>query len=216
MQQSEEDWQNCKPAAEPEPEAAAQTYDGWLAANEIDDKKDELYEYDVREGHDPLGKLVEMLREEKEEEVEDLQDMIEDIFEGDEAAQGDFRSVVVALAGASQEPEPEVGDVHTGNAPWQELCDLLQVEDEDILQAGKAEDERLLRLRAGPSEESIKRVEEMIKENKKTITQKDKTIAQLAGGVDTMALINEKDKTIAELEERLKQFEQTQAQRKVA
>jgi TolA-binding protein len=142
--------------------------------------------------------------------------MIEDIFEGIEAAQGDFRSVVVALAGASQEPEPEVGDVHTGNAPWQELCDLLQVEDEDILQAGKAEDERLLRLRADPSEESIKRVEEMIKENKKTITQKDKTIAQLAGGVDTMALINGKDKTIAELEERLKQFEQTQAQRKVA
>eukprot|EP01046_Picozoa_sp_COSAG06_P032890 COSAG06_NODE_3318_length_5510_cov_54.390622_6_plen_387_part_01 len=162
--QSSEDWHICKPAAEPEPEAVEQTYDGWLAANEIDDKKDELYEWGVRQEDDPLGKLVEMLREETEEEDEDLQDMIEDIFEGDEAAQSDFRSAVVALAGASQEPEPEVGDAPTGNVAWQELCELLQVEDEDILQAGKAEDERLLRLRADLDTESIKGVEEMIKE----------------------------------------------------
>ena len=118
----------------------------------------------------------------------------------------------------SQGPEPEVGDVQTGNVPWQELCELLHVEDEDIVQAGKAEDERLLRLRADPSEESIKGVEGMLKEN-------EKTIAQLAGGIDTMVLLNEKDKTIsakdksiakkdktiAELEQRLKQFEQAGA-----
>jgi uncharacterized protein (DUF3084 family) len=86
------------------------------------------------------------------------------------------------------------------------------------VQAGKAEDERLLRLRADPSEESIKGVEGMLKEN-------EKTIAQLAGGIDTMVLLNEKDKTIsakdksiakkdktiAELEQRLKQFEQAGA-----
>ena len=112
------------------------------------------------------------------------------VFEGDEAAQSDFRSAVVALAGASQEPEPEADDAQTGNAAWQKLCELLQVEDEDILQAGKAEDERLLRLRADPSKESIKRVEEMIKEkqvqirfSKASILKNDSQVERLLSQV---------------------------------
>jgi hypothetical protein len=127
------------------------------------------------------------------------------VFEGDEAAQSDFRSAVVALAGASQEPEPEAGDAPTGNVAWQELCELLQVEDEDVLHAGKAgaEDERLLRLRADPGVESIKRVEQMIKEKDAMLKQKDKTIAQLAGGADRMMLIKEKDLELQSLRDQL-------------
>eukprot|EP01046_Picozoa_sp_COSAG06_P062537 COSAG06_NODE_14151_length_1184_cov_1.220276_1_plen_97_part_10 len=62
---------------DPETQTVEQTYDGWLTANEIsiDDQKDKLFDWDVREKDDPLGKLVEMLREETEEEAEDLQEM---------------------------------------------------------------------------------------------------------------------------------------------
>ena len=39
-------------------------------------KKDELYEYDVREGKGPLEKLVELLTEEEEDFVDMLEDLL--------------------------------------------------------------------------------------------------------------------------------------------
>jgi hypothetical protein len=65
---------------------------------DIQEKKDELAEWDVKEDEDPLGKLAEMLREEVEEEVEDLQEMLVDLFgQDDEEAQHAFRAAVQKL-----------------------------------------------------------------------------------------------------------------------
>jgi hypothetical protein len=67
------------------------------------------------------------------------------------AMQGKFRSAVVELA------EPE-----QSNTAWHKLCGLLGVKDGDVLEAGKAEDKRLLRLRADLNETNMKTVEEVL------------------------------------------------------
>jgi hypothetical protein len=84
------------PEVEVEPEAT-ESYDDWLAKNGLQDKKDGLHEYDIREGEDPLGKLVEMMQDEED----DFKDMIEDVLEDDDDAQTKFRAAVSELAGGS-------------------------------------------------------------------------------------------------------------------
>jgi hypothetical protein len=78
----------------PEP---AVSFDDWLAKNGLQDKKDGLHGYDIREGEDPLGKLVEMMQDEED----DFKDMIEDVLEDDDDAQAKFRAAVSELACAS-------------------------------------------------------------------------------------------------------------------
>ena len=73
------------------------SFDDWLATNGMEDKKEGLHEYDVREGKDPLGKLVEMMQDEEE----DFKDMIEDVLEDDDGAQASFRAAVSELVCAS-------------------------------------------------------------------------------------------------------------------
>ena len=68
-------------------------YGDWLSELGLTDKKDELHEYDIREGEDPLVKLVEMLQDEEQ----DFNDMLEDVLEDDDDAQGKFRRAVEAL-----------------------------------------------------------------------------------------------------------------------
>jgi hypothetical protein len=159
-------------AAEPEPESIpgldAGPFGGWLAALSIQDKKAELDEWDVKEDKDPLCKLVEMLKEEAEDGSEDLQEMIEDLFDGDEAMQGKFRAAVVVLA------EPE-----QGNTAWRKLCGLWGVKDGDVLEAGKAEDKRLLRLRADLDEEKMHTVEEVLAEKDAELAARDSELAKL-------------------------------------
>ena len=77
------------------PPQQQQSYDDWLAALGMQDKKDDLYEYDIREGQEPppLQKLKDMLKEE-----EDFKDMIEDVFEDDDDAQAIFKAAVVTLS----------------------------------------------------------------------------------------------------------------------
>jgi hypothetical protein len=88
-----------EPEPEPEPADASPSYDDWLRSLDMQKKKDELAEWDVKEDEDPLGKLAEMLREEVEEEVEDLQEMLVDLFgQDDEEAQQAFRAAVQKLS----------------------------------------------------------------------------------------------------------------------
>eukprot|EP01046_Picozoa_sp_COSAG06_P036570 COSAG06_NODE_4045_length_4634_cov_7.279603_1_plen_714_part_00 len=80
--------------------APQQSYCDWLGTLGLQDKKDELAEWDVREGEveaGPLEKLQVMLQEERDDEVEDFKDMLEDVFEGDEEAQAQFRQAVEQL-----------------------------------------------------------------------------------------------------------------------
>ena len=107
-----------------------------------------------------------MLKEEAGDGSEDLQEMVEDLFEGDEAMQGKFRSAVVELA------EPE-----QSNTAWHKLCGLLGVKDGDVLEAGKAEDKRLLRLRADLNEANMKTVEEVLAEKDAALADKDAALA---------------------------------------
>jgi hypothetical protein len=71
-----------------------ESYENWLSRVGVSDKKKALHEYDVREGKDPLGRLVEQLVEEEE----DFTEMLEDLFEGDEEMQAKFTAEVVALS----------------------------------------------------------------------------------------------------------------------
>jgi hypothetical protein len=162
----------------PEPELS---YLEWLTSLGMEGKIEAFAEWDVGEGKDmePRERLVEMLVEEEEQEGEDLQDMIADVFEGDDAAQKAFRSAVELLRSsiADPEPEPAAEGSATGNASWRELCDLLGVRDGDIVKAGKTEDPRLLRLRAvSLDKESRETVEQIVEESK----QKDATISEQA------------------------------------
>jgi hypothetical protein len=156
-----------EPASESAPAPEAGPFGVWLAALGIEDKKGELDEWDVKEDKDPLGKLVEMLKEEAGDGSEDLQEMVEDLFDGDEAMQGKFRSAVVKLA------EPE-----QGNTAWRKLCGLLGVKDADVLEAGKAEDKRLLRLRADLNEANMKTVEEVLAEKDAELVKLRAQLAQ--------------------------------------
>ena len=163
-----------EPASESAPAAEAGPFSGWLAALGIEDKKAELDEWDVKEDKDPLGKLVEMLKEEAEDASDDLQEMVEDLFDGDEAMQGKFRAAVVRLA------EPE-----QGNAAWQKLCVLLGVKDADVLEAGKAEDKRLLRLRADLNETNMTTVEEILAEKDAELVMLRAQLAQARASTST-------------------------------
>jgi hypothetical protein len=172
----------------PEPELS---YLEWLTSLRMEDKTEAFAEWDVGEGKDmePRERLVEMLVEEEEQEGEDLQDMIADVFEGDDAAQKAFRSAVEllrsSLAVSELEPAAEGGAI--GNAPWRELCGLLGVQDDDILEAGKSEDPRLLRLRADLSGASMETVEAVLRDKQKekdeALAEKDERIAALEATV---------------------------------
>jgi hypothetical protein len=64
-----------------------------------------------------------------------------------------------------------------GNAPWNELCDLLGMQDSDILEVGKSEDPRLLRLRADLREASMATMKGIVAAESK---QKDVAISNQA------------------------------------
>ena len=101
------------PRGKPEVNEAPPTYDDWLKALEAavgckptnyeleepftagQEWKGALYGWDVREGVDPppLEKLVEMWIEEREDEGEDLQDMLDEVLDPDELG-GDDADVV--------------------------------------------------------------------------------------------------------------------------
>ena len=89
-----------------------------------------------------------------------------------------FRSAVELLRFSITDPELETAAEGSaiGNAPWNELCDLLGMQDSDILEAGKSEDPRLLRLRADLSEASMATIEGIVAESK----QKDVAISNQA------------------------------------
>jgi hypothetical protein len=106
LKNGEIDWLAVPPAVE------AETYDGWLERVGVADKKDELYEYDVREGKGPLEKLVEQLTE----EAEDFADMLEDLFEDEEEMQASFREAVEQLTEAHQLTAAAGGDGGAGDS----------------------------------------------------------------------------------------------------
>ena len=83
------------------------------------------------------------------------------------AMQGKFRSAVVELA------EPE-----QSNTAWHKLCGLLGVKDGDVLEAGKAEDKRLLRLRADLNKTNMETVEEILAEKDAELVKLRAQLAQ--------------------------------------
>jgi hypothetical protein len=168
------------PAAEPEPTEI--TYEDWLGQLGMLDKKDALAEL-LQDG----AELVEL-------EQMDEDDLRDDILEDGDLAldaegKANFQDAVAALSGgptksaAEPEPEPMVGTEGSaiGNVPWHELCDLLGVQDDDVLEAGKSEDPRLLRLRADLSETSMETVEEVLQEKDERIAALEATVARLQG-----------------------------------
>eukprot|EP01052_Picozoa_sp_SAG31_P016713 SAG31_NODE_1117_length_9817_cov_6.416650_6_plen_114_part_00 len=71
----------------------------------------------------------------------------------------------------------ELAEPEKGNTAWRKLCGLLGVKDADVLEAGKAEDKRLLRLWADLNETNMKTVEEVLAEKDAALADKDAALA---------------------------------------
>ena len=128
------------------------SFDDWVATNGLEEKKDELHEYDVRGGEDPLGKLVEMMQGEEK----DFKDMIEDVFEDDEDAQASFRAAVSEL-GSSPADDGAARARLVSMLPTSSTEELLAAKDQQlVVQANEiaAMKEEMARLRGrSPMEE---------------------------------------------------------------
>lgn len=240
----------------------ATSFDDWLKDLAIQDKKQQLHDYDIidiRDGQDPLRKLVEMYTE----EPEDFEDMVKDLFcrsidlravwnepdfrqqlaklrrrcsaqqlsrdratpgkqrkpsitreqmsllrdldmaigtgEMDKAHQllaklescglspgvlrsvaRKFRATVATLA--KPEAEPEQLEEEAINTAWLELCELLAVKDTAVLEAGKHEDVRRLRLNVNLDEASMADVEAIVAEKDDEIARLHVGMARLTAG----------------------------------
>ena len=110
-------WLHVAEAATPE-----ETYTAWLTRMGVADKKEELHEYDVREGEDPLGKLVEQMTE----EAEDFAEMLGDLFTDDSEMQATFTAAVEVLCRASpSNPDASVAEERQHITARQELLAKL-------------------------------------------------------------------------------------------
>eukprot|EP01046_Picozoa_sp_COSAG06_P047672 COSAG06_NODE_6977_length_2689_cov_40.568726_1_plen_682_part_00 len=101
------DWLHVDAAA---PEVS---FDEWLADVGVEARKDELYEYDVREGKAPLEKLVEMMTEEEE----DFAEMLDDLFAGNEDTRERFRAAVVELKELAEQSGGDDRSTSTAHQP---------------------------------------------------------------------------------------------------
>jgi hypothetical protein len=188
------------PEPEPEPEAAdSPSFDDWLRSLDIQDKKDELAEWDIREDEGPLGKLAEMLREEVEEEVEDLQDMLVDLFgQEDEDAQRTFRAAVQKLSEQATEAaaaEAEEGAEEGADGAWSALVVRLGLD-------GGAE-ERIAAM-ARVNEAQARTIEELESAIKEQAAERGKQAQQIA----LEAQLAEKDVALQEALRRLAVLEE--------
>lgn len=102
-----------------------ESFDEWLARVGVEDKKEELYEYDVREGQNPLDKLVEMLTD----EPDDFDDMLEDLFAGSDEMRAAFRAAAEALSTpcrqAADDSADATKDAQDGLTARQKLLGML-------------------------------------------------------------------------------------------
>ena len=138
-----------------------ESYDDWLTNLGLEDKKDELHEYDIREGEGPLGKLVEIMQD---EEV-DFTDMLEDALEDDEEAQAKFCVTVEQLASSS------TAGADDGSA-WLRLARMLPKSSTEELLAAKDEE---LATQARQMEEQAK---QQMEEQAKETAEKDGQLAE--------------------------------------
>jgi serine/threonine protein kinase len=151
-------------AAAPEPEAA---YDEWLERVGVKHKRDELYEYDVREGKGPLEKLVELLTEEEE----DFAEMLEDLFRDDAETQAMFRAEVQKLVEASSGSEISGGHASFKAAVHAVLAISAFAE---VAQDATAKQKLLALL---PKSELAQKDEQLAQKDKQ-LAQKDKQLAE--------------------------------------
>jgi hypothetical protein len=148
-------WSFVPPPAEPEPELEPQTFDDWLQALGLADKKD------------ALGELLAPGKELMELEQMDADDLETDILmdpdlalTGEEKAEA--RKAIKELSSAAEDP-PDTSESSSSDSAWHELCHSLGVESGDL---SHVEDERLLR-RKELSSESMGEVEALLASQKK-------------------------------------------------
>eukprot|EP01046_Picozoa_sp_COSAG06_P032528 COSAG06_NODE_3258_length_5606_cov_3.545488_2_plen_441_part_00 len=118
--------------------SAVVSYGDWLTEHDFADKLDQLSDWDIKEPAPgsqeapPLKKLQTMLTEEEEDDNEDLQDMLDELFgEDDKETQTKFRDAVQELK------------VPSDRDPWDELQDALGArsleEEEEVGEKVKAQ-----------------------------------------------------------------------------
>eukprot|EP01046_Picozoa_sp_COSAG06_P036648 COSAG06_NODE_4061_length_4614_cov_54.126247_2_plen_213_part_01 len=103
-------------------EPESMSYATFLKRHGIEDKREALADWDVKEKASdstsgeagPLEKLQVMLQEEEDDEVEDFADMIEELFEGDDEAQTQFRQAVEQLRDSSLQAAGGAGGLAEG------------------------------------------------------------------------------------------------------
>eukprot|EP01046_Picozoa_sp_COSAG06_P018819 COSAG06_NODE_1321_length_9872_cov_11.153177_2_plen_302_part_00 len=128
-------------------EPESMSYTTFLKQHSIQDKREALAAWDVKEqARDstsgeagPLEKLQIMLQEEEDDEVEDFADMLEDVFEGDEEAQAKFRQAVEQLRDSSLQAADGAGGLADG--AWDSLLEVLQLDSAALKEARKSQGE---------------------------------------------------------------------------
>ena len=112
------------------------SFDDFLSQLGMQEKKDALEEWDIKEKPSeesaelgPLEKLQDMLKEEREAENEDFADMVEDIFNADEEeSRTAFRAAVEQLLNDSSPPNATEEDDLEISAAWQSLLKSLDLD----------------------------------------------------------------------------------------
>eukprot|EP01046_Picozoa_sp_COSAG06_P017243 COSAG06_NODE_1163_length_10454_cov_16.507677_11_plen_501_part_00 len=126
-------------------EPESMSYATFLKRHSVEDKREALAEWDVKEKSKtseeagPLEKLQVMLQEEEDDEVEDFADMLEEIFDGDDEAQMQFRQAVEQLRDSSLQAADGAGGLAEG--AWDSLLEVLQLDGAALEEARKSQGE---------------------------------------------------------------------------
>jgi hypothetical protein len=168
----------------------AQSYDDWLGSigeeeGGVLSRKDDLAEYVDEfvvagvENASELEKLVAMLQEEQEKEMEDLTDMLEDVFDGDDDTQASFRAAIETLLEEQKQSPAAGGGSKDGTAqpPRAAAAALLKLA--GLGETTTAESDAVEKARAERDKEKAEK-EAALQREKEALAQKEAALAENA------------------------------------
>ena len=169
-------------------------------------RKDDLAEYVDEfvvagvENASELEKLVAMLQEEQEKEMEDLTDMLEDVFDGDDDTQASFRAAIETLL-EEQKQSPASGNGSkdgTAQPPRAAATALLKLAglgettaaDNDAVESARAERDKEKaekKVALAEKESALQREKEALAQKEAALAENAELRAQLAAALQAAA-----------------------------
>eukprot|EP01046_Picozoa_sp_COSAG06_P000396 COSAG06_NODE_11_length_35482_cov_68.929888_9_plen_442_part_00 len=165
------------------PPCTSLSFGDFLRKLGIEDKRDALADWDVREQLKengeigPLEKLQAMLQDEKDEAGEDFADMITDVFDGNDEAQSSFRAEVKQLQDSSLQADAE----SKPGAAWAKILQKLELDSVALAKKVKRQEETQMRKAHQSNLEKQKVAQE---EERKVKSQKRRTHRKLRDSLE--------------------------------